>query len=215
MAKVRGVLFDMDGVVTDTEKLYARFWMEAARFYGCPMTWEQALCLRSRGGMEGQALMDRWFGPGVSYRALREKRIAGMDDFIARHGVEAKPGIYQRLDELEARGIPAAITSSSPPERIRDYLTSLGIYHRFAKICSGYQVPRGKPEPDIYLFGAAQLGLDPGACLALEDSPAGILSAHRAGCLPVLIPDLDEADEDTRPLLYAQVKTLADVIELL
>lgn len=212
---IKGVLFDMDGVVTDTEKLYARFWMEAAHVYGYPMTRDQALCLRSRGGMEGQALMEGWFGPGVRYEKLRAKRIEGMDAFIAEHGVEAKAGIYELLDALDERGIPAAITSSSPQERIRDYLTSLGIYHRFAKICSGYEVEKGKPEPDIYLYGAAQLGLAPDDCLALEDSPAGILSAHRAGCKPVLIPDLDEADEHTRALLYAQVKTLADVMELL
>lgn len=212
---IQAVLFDMDGVVTDTEKLYARFWMEAARHYGYPMTWTQALSLRSRGSMEGQALMEGWFGPGVRYEQLREKRIAVMDDYIQRHGVEAKAGIHRLLDELDRRGIPAAITSSSPRQRIQDYLTQLNLYHRFAQICSGYEVAKGKPEPDIYLHGAARLGVKPEFCLALEDSPAGILSAHRAGCLPVLIPDLDGADEATVPLLYAQVDTLACVVELL
>ena len=76
-------------------------------------------------------------------------------------------------------------------------------------------MPRGKPEPDIYLRGAAELGLPPETCLALEDSPAGILSAYRAGCLPVLIPDQDTPGQDTLSLLYAKADTLTDVISLL
>ena len=80
---------------------------------------------------------------------------------------------------------------------------------------TGYDVPQGKPEPDIYLRGAAELGLPPEGCLALEDSPAGILSAYRAGCLPVLIPDLDTPGEDTLSLLYAKADTLSDVVGLL
>lgn len=212
---IRGVLFDMDGLVLDTEKLYARFWMEAAHFYGYPMTTEQALCLRSLGSRDGQALMEGWFGPSVRYAQLREKRIQGMGAFISENGVEPKPGIFELLDYLDTCGIPAAITSSSPPERIRAYLRPLGLYHRFRRICSGYQVPKGKPEPDIYLHGAHALGLRPEECLALEDSPAGILSAYRAGCLPVMIPDLDAPGAETLPLLYAQADTLADVIGLI
>ena len=76
-------------------------------------------------------------------------------------------------------------------------------------------LPNGKPDPDIYLRGAAELGLPPGVCLALEDSPAGILSAYRAGCLPVLIPDQDCPGADTLSLLYAKADALADVIALL
>lgn len=205
----------MDGLVLDTEKLYARFWMEAAHFYGYPMTMEQALCLRSLGSTDGQALMESWFGPGIRYQTLRAKRIEGMEAFIEANGVEPKPGIYELLDYLDTHGISAAITSSSPPERIKAHLSSLGLYHRFSKICSGYEVPKGKPEPDIYLHGAAALGLRPEECLALEDSPAGILSAYRAGCLPVLIPDLDAPGDSTIPLLYAEADTLADVMELL
>ena len=76
-------------------------------------------------------------------------------------------------------------------------------------------MPNGKPEPDIYLYGAACLNLRPEECLALEDSPTGILSAHRAGCLPVMIPDQDQPTEDTIQLLYAKADSLSDIISLL
>ena len=212
---IRGVLFDMDGLVLDTEKLFSRFWMAACQIYGYPMTVEQSLKMRSLSKTAGQEMLCAFFGPGISYPQVRAKRIKLMDAFIKEHGVEPKPGIFQLMDALEERGIPAAITSSSPVSRIEEYLKPLGLYHRFAKICSGHEVPNGKPAPDIYLHGAAQLGLKPEECLALEDSPAGILSAYRAGCLPVMIPDLDAPDAETLPRLFAQADSLAEIIDLL
>ena len=214
-APVRGVLFDVDGVILDTECLYSRFWMEACHCYGFPMTREQSLQMRSLNKTAGQEKLCALFGPAADYTAIRMKRIALMDAFVAKEGVAAKPGIYALLDALDARGIPCAITSSSPRQRLESYLTPLNLYHRFHKVVTGYDVPKGKPEPDIYLRGAAELGLTPETCLALEDSPAGILSAHRAGCLPVLIPEQDCPGEETLSLLYAKADTLADVITLL
>lgn len=212
---IRGILFDMDGLVLDTEKLFTRFWMAAANAHGYPMTRQQALGMRSLSSTAGQAQLESYFGPQVNYAEIRATRIRLMSAFIDEHGVEPKPGIYELMDYLEANHIPAAITSSSPVDRIERYLKPLNLYHRFAKICSGHEVPRGKPEPDIYLHGAAQLGLRPEECLALEDSPAGILSAHRAGCLPVMIPDQDQPGEETLPLLYGKADSLTDVIILL
>ena len=214
-APVRGVLFDVDGVILDTECLYSRFWMEACHFYGFPMTKEQSLQMRSLNKAAGQEKLHALFGPTADYPTIRLKRIELMDAFVAMEGVAAKPGIYTLLDALEARNIPCAITSSSPRQRLESYLTPLNLYHRFRKVVTGYDVPRGKPEPDIYLRGAAELGLRPEDCLALEDSPAGILSASRAGCLPVLIPDQDCPGPDTLSLLYARADTLADISTLL
>ena len=212
---VRGVLFDVDGVILDTECLYSRFWMEACHFYGFPMTKAQSLQMRSLNKTAGQEKLHALFGPAADYTTIRQKRIELMDAFVEKEGVSAKPGIYTLLDALDERGIPCAITSSSPQQRLESYLTPLNLYHRFKKVISGYDVPRGKPEPDIYLRGAAELGLPPETCLALEDSPAGILSAYLAGCLPVLIPDQDTPGQDTLSLLYAKADTLTDVISLL
>ncbi len=212
---IRGVLFDMDGLVLDTEKLYSRFWQEACAFYGYSMSYEQSLQMRGLGGAAGEAAIHRICGEDADYQTLRRKRIELMDAFLSEVGPEVKPGIYELLDHLDAHHIPCAITSSSPAERIQRYLTPLGLYHRFTKICSGHEVPRGKPEPDIYLFGAAQLGLRPEECLALEDAPAGLLSAYRAGCLPVMVPDQDQPDEATLPLLFAKADSLLDIRDLL
>jgi len=213
--RIRGVLFDMDGLVLDTEKLYCRFWAEAGRCCGFPMTAEHALAMRSLGADLGEAKLQSFFGPTAHYSTIRKKRIELMDDYIAAHGIEVKPGIYALLDALDERGIPAAITSSSSQEIIRRHLEVHNLYHRFAKICSARDVPNGKPAPDIYLHGAACLGLRPENCLALEDSPTGILAAWRAGCVTVMVPDLDQPDAQTEKLLSAKADSLEDVIELL
>ena len=212
---IRGVLFDMDGLVLDTEKLYSRFWIEACHFYGFPMTYEQSLGMRALNAQRGEAQLKQYFGPNVEYLAVRNKRIELMEIFIDENGVDIKPGIFELLDYLDSRGIPAAITSSSPIPRIRKYLSKHGLDTRFTALCSGRDVPRGKPEPDIYLHGAATLGLRPEECMALEDAPAGIQSATGAGCLTVMIPDQDQPDAETKALLFAKADTLADIIPLL
>lgn len=211
---VEAILFDMDGLVLDTEKLYTRFWQEAATICGYPMTKEQALGMRSLNRGAGLAKMQSYFGPDVDYDEIRGKRIELMDAFVEKEGVTLKPGIHELLGFLKERGIKTAIATSSPIERTMLYLTSVGLQNSFDELVSGYMVEKGKPEPDIYLYAAKKLGVATSHCVVLEDSPAGILAAHRAGCLPVMIPDQDEPDEETKPLLYAKVESLDKVISL-
>lgn len=212
---IRGVLFDMDGLVLDSERLYTRFWMEAAQLLGYPMTLEQALGMRSLNREAGQAKLIEYFGPGISYPEVRNLRIKLMDAYIAEHGIAPKPGIRELLAYLKENGIRCAIASSSPMENIQRHLSANDLLDSFDQLCSGYEVPNGKPAPDIYLYAASRLGLQATECLALEDSPAGIESAYRAGCLPVMVPDQDQPGEQTLPLLYAKADSLTDVIPLL
>lgn len=212
---IHGVLFDMDGVVLDTEKLYARFWAEAANALGYAMTYEQALGMRSLNSSAGQAKLESYFGPGVSRAEMRKKRVELMDAFVEQNGVDAKPGIHELLDYLKGQGIKTAIATSSPMPRATAYLKSLGLLKKFDCICSGHDVKQGKPAPDIYLHAAASIGVPPENCLAIEDAPAGIQSAYAAGCWPVLVPDLDGSNAEMRELLYAEADTLLEVVQLL
>ena len=212
---IRGVLFDMDGLVLDSERLYTRFWMEALRQKGYDVTLEQALQLRSLNREAGQKKLEELFGDGISFPEVRALRIQLMDAYIEVHGIGPKPGIRELLAHLKQKGIATAITSSSPMENIQRHLGANGLLDSFDRLCSGYEVPNGKPAPDIYLYGAKCLGLKAEECLALEDAPAGIESAYRAGCLPVMIPDQDQPNAVTLERLYAKAETLADVIELL
>lgn len=214
-AGIRGVLFDMDGVILDSEKLYARFWAAACESFGYSMTYQQALGMRSLNAQAGQAYLSSLFGPDISYPQVRAKRIELMDAYVEENGVEAKPGILPLLDYLTSRRIPYAITTASPLDRIANHLGRLGLYRRFPHICTAHAVARGKPAPDIYLLGAKTIGLPPESCLALEDSYTGLLSAHRAGCLASIVPDLDQPSPEILDIAYAKLDSLTDVIDLM
>lgn len=213
--QIKGLLFDMDGLILDTEKLYTRFWQEAANTLGYSMTREQALGLRSLSGELGAAKLQSYFDRPIDYEQVRLKRVELMNAFIEKEGVEAKAGVQELMTYLKEKGISTAIATSSPLDRAQKYLESVGLKDAFDKLISGYMVQKGKPEPDIYLLAAAELGLEPQECLALEDSPAGILSASRAGCFPVMIPDQDEPGEETEQILFAKADRLDKVIDLM
>ena len=213
--KVCGVLFDMDGVVIDSERLFTRFWMESAADLGFPMTREQALQLRSLRREQGIEKMEAFFGPAANFDEIRAHRIELMEAHIARYGVDEKPGIRELLALLKEKGIPCAITSSSALAVVRERLGRLGILEGFPALCSGKDVPNGKPFPDIYLAGAAAIGVAPEMCLAIEDSPTGLEAAWRAGCMGVFVPDQDQPDDVTLSRCFARADSLLDVMELL
>ena len=214
-AAVRGVLFDMDGVILDTEKLYTRFWLEGAHALGFPMTREQAIGLRGMNLGEAARMIGTYFGSPDYYQPIKNKRIELMDAYIARHGVEPKAGIREILEYLKENHIPRAVCTASPIERVKRYLIPLGLFDDFDAICTAYDVAQGKPEPDIYLYGAQAIGVAPQNCLALEDSYTGLLSAYRAGCMASIVPDLDQPDEKILEIAYARFDSLKDVIDLL
>lgn len=211
---VLGVLFDLDGVVIDSESLYTRFWMEAAGDLGFPMTREQALQMRSLNPGLAKSKIESFFGKEADYAAIRAHRIELMNAHIEAHGVEEKPGIRALLALLKEKNIPCAITSSTAIPVIRQHLGRLGLLEGFTALCSGKDVPRGKPAPDIYLAGAAALGLKPESCLAIEDSPTGVEAAWRAGCKTVIVPDQDQPDDVTLSRCFARADSLFDVMEL-
>lgn len=212
---IKGVLFDMDGIVLDSEKLYTRFWVEAAQSLGYPMTHEMALGMRSLSRQAGERQLKAYLGENVDYHKVRETRIKMMTDFIEENGVEIKPGIHELLAFLKEHHIKTSIATSSPLDRTKKYLSQVGLVEDFDELVSGHMVEHGKPEPDIYLYAAEKLGLKPEECLVLEDSPTGILAAFRAGCVPVMIPDQDEPDDAVKENVFGVVNSLLDVINLL
>ncbi len=204
----------MDGVILDTEKLYVRFWREAASFYGFPMTLEHALGIRSLSGKLAEEKLQGWFGKEFDYNAVRQKRIELMDEFVNQNGVEPKPGAKALLSYIKDNGYALALATATPVDRAGRYLKSVELYSFFDQIVSAREVKRGKPAPDIYLCAAKRLGLDPKECIALEDSQNGIRSAFAAGCKTIMVPDLDRPTEEIMPLLYGVANGLEDVINI-
>lgn len=213
--RFKGAIFDMDGVLVDSEKLYMRFWQEACASFGFELTYEMALSLRSNSPEAAIPKFLRWFGASADYHAIRERRRKMMAAFIDANGVELKPGAREILDFLKENGIKTALATSSPTKRARHYLAPHGLYDRFDAVVSGEEVVHSKPAPDIYLTAAAALGLAPEECIAVEDSPSGILSAKAAGCFTVMVPDLSQPDESLREMIDFLAPTLIDITKIM
>lgn len=213
--KIKGVISDMDGVILDTEKLYVRFWCEAANFCGYPMKTHHALSIRSLARPFAIEKLKGFFGEDFDYHRVHDKRIELMDKYIEENGIEAKSGAKELLIWLKNNGYKVALATATAPERTEKYLSRLGLYQYFDKIICASMVSKGKPEPDIYIKAAEELGLKPEECLALEDSQNGIKSASSAGCKTVMVPDLDQPTKEILPLLYAVADGLLDVEKIL
>lgn len=212
---IKAVIFDMDGLILDTEKLLIRFWVQAANEAGFPMKREQALKIRSMHRSFAIPYLQGLFGNEFDYAKIRSRRMSLMSDWLGSHELEIKPGVVELLDHLNKRKIPAAVCTATDYERTRDYLTRAGVFDRFDKIICAAMVEFGKPRPDIYLYVAKQLGLSPWECMALEDSPNGVKSAAEAGCAAVMIPDLTEPDEELDGVSFTRADSLLNIINMI
>lgn len=212
---IKGVAFDMDGLMFDTERLAVDAWLHAGKQMGLAITRE--LPLRTV-GLDYESTRRAFFERlGISFNFEAAKGIRA--DYIAaqieKNGIQVKAGLFALLAYLKSGGYKTAVATSTDRARALYYLEKAGVSRYFRHIICGDMLARGKPEPDIYLKAAALMRLAPQVCIALEDSPMGILSAFRAGMKPVMIPDLVQPDGQTESLLHAKLNTLHDCIPLL
>lgn len=212
---IQGVIFDMDGLMLDTEKLLAKYWMQAAHEAGFPMTLEHVLGIRSLAAVFAKPKLQGIFGENFDYEAIRARRRELTAAHLETHGIEKKPGLDELLHFLKESGIRAAVATATDRERTDLYLQQIGVHGYFDAFVCGDMVTKGKPDPEIYLTACRELSLPPEHCMALEDSPNGIRSAFAAGCKAVMVPDLSQPEDDLKPLLYACVPALDNVIDLL
>ncbi len=201
--KIKGVIFDMDGVILDSEKYYVRFWTEAGKLCGYPFEEKHALAIRSMARPYAIERLKGFFGDGFDYDAVRNKRIELMESYVSENGIDTKPYAEEILCFLRAEGYKTALATATPSERAKLYLRKVGLYDYFDEIISAHMVKRGKPAPDIYLYAAEKLNLVPENCIAVEDSPNGALSAVEAGCVTVMIPDMDKPEGDILKRVYS------------
>lgn len=208
---IRAVIFDMDGLMIDTEKLLHKYWIQAANENGYPMKMEHVLQIRSLAAKFAIPKLKEMLGEDFDYYKVRTRRLELMAEHVERYGIEKKNGLDELLDYLKNEEYHLAVATATDMERTTNYLNKIGKFEYFEKIICGPMVENGKPAPDIYLKAAKELNCNPKECIALEDSPNGILAAYRAGCLPIMVPDLDLPDEETKKLLYTQAKDLIEV----
>lgn len=195
----QAILLDVDGVLVDSERVFNACWRKAAEREGYAMTYEQALQLRSLDAGLAKDLFKRWYGDDNAYPSIRAARRALMAEAVAKEPLRAKPGVLEFLGKAKSLPITVAIVTASPQSRITAYLSSVGIdVSLFDFVITTEQVVRGKPYPDVYCHACKTVGFSPAECIAVEDSPNGVKSAHSAGCYTVMIPDLTPCNDDLK-----------------
>jgi len=212
---INGVIFDMDGLMFDTERVFFDTWDYAGEKIGVGKAGYMVIKTL---GMSLSMTRDLWheeFGDQydeVNFRRYSKEFLAG---YYEKNRVPVKLGLYELLTFLSGNGYKMCVASSSPEWEVRHHLEDAGVAHYFAAIVCGDMVENGKPNAEIYLKACDAIRERPRNCMALEDSQSGILSAFRAGCKAVMIPDLWEADEKTESMLYAKAKSLDEVVGIL
>ena len=212
----KAVVFDMDGVITDTEKLYRRFQLEEGRSRGISDEEMERVCLAIAGGTKysNKPRFEAIVGRGIDYFEYREKMMARMDAHIKEHGVELKTGVKDILQYLRSKNIKIGLATSTMRERATGYLVDHGIYEYFDKLIFGDMVENGKPAPDIFLKACQELNVAPEEAIAVEDSINGIKSAYSAGTFPVMVVDLIEPNDEIKPLTKKIYRVITDIKEL-
>ncbi len=209
------VLFDMDGLMFDTETLAFRAWSRALAEHGLEMRTSDYSRLIGRNMADARLILLDAYGPDTPVDALDAARFRYSSAEVAERGVPLKPGLVALLDALDALGIPRAMATSTGRERATALLERAGLAGRFHAIVCGDDITRGKPAPDIFLVAARRLDAPATSCLVLEDSEPGVRAAHAARMKTVLVPDLAPVAPAARGLAWRIVANLEDVIPLL
>ena len=181
------VLFDMDGLMVDTEPLARRAWAQVVAPYGREIGDDLYGRMLGRRTVESAQLVLDALDLPVPLPELVERKTAVFLGTL-ESGVPAMPGLWALLDRIAAMGLAWAVATSTPRPVAEIVLGKLGVAGRYGALACGDEVPRGKPAPDIFLLAAARLGAAPAACLALEDSTAGCVAAAAAGMRVVAVP---------------------------
>lgn len=213
MNELKGTIFDMDGLMIDTEKLYLKFWIQSAKDFGYDMKPEHVYAIRSMARKYSIPTLKGFLGEDCPTEEIRAHRTELMAEYINEHGLEVKKGLFELLYYLKGREIKMAVATATPRSRTTEYLEKIGAAKFFSAVICGDMVETGKPAPDIYLTAARELGLPPEECAAFEDSPNGIKAAHAAGCHAIMIPDMTQPDDEIKPLLSAVYENLGLAVD--
>lgn len=207
------VIFDMDGLMLDSERAIIACLADAARECGHDLPGLLWLSMVGHGEAVCRQLLDEAVGEAERERILR--RSHALYDAVVEAGMPHRPGIVEMLEFLQAKRIPRAVATSTRRPLAMKKLEAAGLLSRFDAVCTSSDVEHAKPAPDIYLLAAASLGVDPAQCLVLEDSPTGVRAALAAGMHPIQIPDLLEPDDGVRALGHMILPSLDDARLLL
>jgi HAD superfamily hydrolase (TIGR01509 family) len=211
---IRAVVFDMDGLLIDSEALVREGGIRAARRMGKDLPISVTARMIGLPLAECIDMLTRHFGPGfdmVQYLTLERTEVLA----LFKEGVALKAGVVELLDHLDQLGLPRAVATSSSRDAVEAHLGGHKILSRFDAVIAREDVRRHKPNPDPFLAAAAALNVEAEHCLALEDSHNGVRAAHAAGMMTIMVPDLLDPTEEMAEKTIHIAESLHEVQRLL
>ena len=210
---INGVIFDMDGTMFDTERMWATFWDPALKALGLPYKEGLAEAARGTAGETTRNVVRSFYGPDCDADGIVESLHRVADEVFLSAPVPKKPGLDALLAWLDEQRLPMAVASSSREAMIRNNLDQWGMTHYFKAIVSGQHVAHSKPDPEIFYRAAEMLGTAPEHTLVLEDSYNGVRAGAAGGFVTVMVPDMAPANDEMRRLYTAECCDLYEVLE--
>ncbi|MEM7533241.1 MAG: HAD family phosphatase [Chloroflexota bacterium] len=212
---IQAVIFDMDGLMIDTERIAQQAWQQVGAEWGYTFSDDVYLQAIGRTKEDTGVLFKEAYGVSFPFEEMYAQKQALLHDAVHYGEIPIKDGLLDLLDWLEAQHIPKAVATSTARPTATIKLQKTGLIDRFPVTVCGDEIANGKPAPDIYLKAAIGLGIEPATCLVLEDSEPGTHSAHAAGMIPITVPDMKLPSAETRSIAYAVVDSLHDVLDIL
>lgn len=211
---VQAVVFDMDGLLLDTETVYQAAMIEAGQAFGVDFTAATYRSMVGKTNPECAVMLRELYGASFPVEDYFKRTWSDVE-LILEAEVRLKTGVMEILDYLDALGLPRAIATSNSRQAAERYLGRFDLFKRFHAVVANADVTRHKPHPDPYLEAARRLNVDPTLCLALEDSHPGVRAAHAAGMMTIMVPDILDPNEEMHDKCVHVADSLHHVMDLL
>ena len=209
------VIFDMDGVIFDTERLMLKCWQKACAEYGInDIEKIYPACIGTTSSVT-ISLFDDYYEHRYPFSDIQSKASDYMREHIDHFGPPVMPFAPELLSQLHEQGFQIALASSTVSELIKKELSKAGLDQYFKTIIGGDMIEHGKPAPDIFLLACRKLGRDPADVYVIEDSENGIRAAHAAGAMPIMVPDMIIPSDEVASMCTQILKNLEAVWEFL
>lgn len=211
--KMEAVVFDMDGLIFDSERLVLDCWEKVGEKYGIANIREVFTECIGTNKEKTKEIVLAHYGSSFRYDEFRKEASALFQESVREKGLPIKKGARELLQYLKEKEVPVGLASSTRLAVVEEELQQAGLYDYFQVVVGGDLLRRSKPEPDIYLMTCEKMGVAPGNAFAIEDSHNGIRSAYRAGMKPVMVPDMVAPIEEIEEISHAILPSLMEVKE--
>lgn len=211
MMNIEAVIFDMDGVIFDTERVYLEDWIKVFKQYGYDMKKEIYVSVMGTGRKNVKKVFKKEFGEELPIEEMYIIKDKLLVEAVENNKIPLKLGAIELLDFLRDNGYKIALATSAKRDRMKMQLNGANLEEKFEALVCGDDVEKSKPNPDIFLKAANKLGVNPENCIVVEDSCAGIEAAHNAKMMGVHVEDLKEADEVIKKYCYKNFKNLIEI----